>query len=78
MNISLSLLFPVDLAAAVVSLDERILNAIRADVKVSRSQLAAMFGISAETIKYHLKKLVQFGQLKRIGPAKGGEWHVLE
>lgn len=69
---------PVDLAAAVVSLDERILNAIRADVKVSRSQLAEMFGISAETIKYHLKKLVQSGQLKRIGPAKGGEWHVLE
>lgn len=24
------------------------------------------------------KKLVQSGQLKRIGPAKGGEWHVLE
>ena len=25
-----------------------------------------------------LKKLVQSGQLKHIGPAKGGEWHVLK
>jgi ATP-dependent DNA helicase RecG len=29
-------------------------------------------------VKYHLNKLKAAGRIRRVGPAKGGHWEVLE
>ena len=41
-------------------------------------ELAALLGTSESTIDRTIRKLRQAGKLKRIGPAKGGYWEVLE
>ncbi len=41
-------------------------------------ELAARLGTSESTIDRTIRKLRQAGKLKRIGPAKGGHWEVLD
>jgi ATP-dependent DNA helicase RecG len=56
-----------------------ILKIIKANPKVSRIVLAEIIGnISANGIKYHLKKLKESGILERIGSDKGGYWQINE
>jgi len=40
--------------------------------------MADLIGISERKIKENIKKLKEKGLLKRVGPAKGGYWVVLE
>ena len=40
--------------------------------------MALALGIGMGGTKYHLTQLKQTGQLKRIGPNKGGRWEVTE
>lgn len=55
---------------------ERIVDLIGKNPKITRIELAGMLGISSETVKYHLRKLTEQGRIKRVGPARGGKWKV--
>lgn len=46
--------------------------------KETRVQLAALTGLTADGVKYHLNKLLAAGRLRHVGPTKGGHWEVLE
>ena len=41
-------------------------------------ELADACGLSTDSALHHIKKLKQAGQLRRIGPDKGGHWEVLQ
>lgn len=56
---------------------EIILDEIRRNPKVTRVELAALAGVSPDTVKYHLQKLISSGVLRREGSTRYGSW-VLE
>ena len=55
-----------------------IIDLIKKDRFITRESLANVCNISLETIKRDIRKLKQKGILKRIGPAKGGYWDIIE
>lgn len=46
--------------------------------KMAAPELAEIVGISERKIEQNIATLKKIGQLKRIGPAKGGHWEVLK
>jgi len=57
-------------------LEERILNEIRKDNKISRTQVANNLGISLNTIKEYIAKLKKKGALNRAGKTSKGYWQI--
>jgi ATP-dependent DNA helicase RecG len=55
-----------------------IVRAMLANPKVTTTQLAQTLNISATAVEKNLKLLKDQGQIKRVGPAKGGHWVVLK
>jgi len=55
---------------------EKIIHFLQQDGNLSAVQLAEKIGISSRAIEKHLAKLQKTGKLRRIGPDKGGYWHV--
>ena len=59
-------------------IQKRILDYLQQNPRASRSAIAAFINdITEDGIKYHLKALKEKGYIKRIGPDKGGYWHVV-
>ncbi|WP_261598082.1 HTH domain-containing protein [Methanoculleus formosensis] len=48
------------------------------DPTVTIAELARSVGVTDRAIKKQIEKLKQQGRLRRIGPARGGHWEVLE
>ncbi|MFZ5571776.1 MAG: winged helix-turn-helix transcriptional regulator [Thermodesulfobacteriota bacterium] len=46
--------------------------------RISTSELAAHLDMGTTGVEKHLKILRENGCIRRIGPAKGGRWEVLE
>ena len=65
----------VDLSSSPKTRD-RVLELLRQNPRMSASALGAEIGISAKGIHRHLSALKAEGILRRVGPAKGGEWRV--
>jgi len=57
---------------------KKILNNISRNRFVTVKKLSKIVGISERKIKENISKLKQKKLLKRIGPAKGGQWEVVE
>jgi len=57
---------------------QKIITLIRKKSEITRKELAEETGLTEDGIKYHLKKMQEKGILKRVGPAKGGHWEVME
>ena len=45
---------------------------------ISARDLSDIIGISQRKIEENISKLKKKGVLRRIGPAKGGHWEVIE
>ena len=56
----------------------KILELLRADNTISIPELAAKIGISERAVEKQLANLRDTGALRRVGPAKGGKWEVLD
>jgi ATP-dependent DNA helicase RecG len=56
----------------------KILKLLATSPEYSAREIAGIVGISHRKIQENIKKLKDLGVLKRIGPAKGGHWEVLE
>lgn len=57
---------------------EIILDKIRNNPKITREKLAALIGISPDTVKYHLRRLTEQGIIERVGAARSGVWRLKE
>ena len=57
---------------------QQILEFISKNQKISIIELSDKVGIATKNIEVNISKLKQKGLLKRIGPAKGGYWEVVE
>ncbi len=56
---------------------QTIMRAIKANNKVSTSELAQIVGISQRKIKENISKLKEYGFIERIGSPKKGYWKIL-
>ena len=56
--------------------DQKILELIRRNKFITRAELVKETGLSDGGVKKQLKNLQARGDLKRIGPDKGGHWEV--
>lgn len=56
---------------------ERLVQLLREQPQLSAPAIAAALGVGKDGVKYHLKQLKQAGQLRHVGPTKGGRWEVL-
>ncbi len=57
---------------------EKILRALEENPKITILQLTKISGLSRRGVEWNLAKLKKEGKIKRIGPAKGGYWHVVK
>lgn len=56
---------------------DKIIEQLRNNSKITRSELASILGITADGIKYHLQKMVGEGLIVQHGSARGGYWEVV-
>ena len=55
-----------------------ILAAMQRDALITIPELAAEIGVTERSIERNIQKLQEDGRLRRVGPARGGHWEVLE
>ncbi|MEA2055560.1 MAG: hypothetical protein U9O49_01855 [Candidatus Thermoplasmatota archaeon] len=46
--------------------------------KISKKQIEIRGNLSKKSVEYNIAKLKKKGLLKRVGPAKGGHWEIVE
>ncbi len=56
---------------------QKILEAMRDNPEITRMELAALIGITADGVKFAINSLKNAGAIRRVGPDKGGHWEVL-
>lgn len=56
----------------------KILAAVQQNMRITILDLAALIGIAERSVERKIQKLQNEGHLRRIGPAKGGHWEILE
>ena len=58
--------------------EKKIVEQIKRNSKVTADELSEIVDINLRNIRRNLKKLKKKGLLKRIGPAKGGHWELID
>lgn len=56
---------------------ERILELLKINSKITRKELANALNKTPDSIKHHLQQLTKKGIIKHIGSTKTGEWLIL-
>ncbi len=56
---------------------EKIIQALKANPEITMERLAEIIGITSKGIEWQIKRLKEEGFIKRIGPAKGGYWEIV-
>ena len=57
---------------------EKTLSLIKIEPTLSAREIALRLSITPRAVEKQIAKLRKDGRLKRVGPAKGGRWHVTE
>ncbi len=57
---------------------QKILELISRDPNITIREMAAKLGISDRAVKKNIQKLKAQGLLRRVGPARGGHWEVVQ
>lgn len=55
---------------------DKIIEQLRYNPKITRSELASILGITSDGVKYHLQKMTANGIIIRHGSARSGYWEV--
>lgn len=58
--------------------EDQILELMRGDASITTEQLGGILGITKRAVLKQVEKLKGQGRLRRVGPAKGGYWEVIE
>jgi len=61
-----------------VKTGEKVIDLIKNNPKITTAELAEILEITVKGVEWNLAKLKKKGIIKRIGPAKGGYWKVIE
>ena len=61
-----------------ISAEEKILDAIRENPKITQRRLAAVTGLTLRGVEWNMAKLKDEGKIKRLGSDKKGTWHIVE
>ncbi len=61
-----------------VKTEDKILELMRENSLITISEVAKALEITTRAIEKQIAGLQKNGRLKRIGPAKGGRWEVVE
>ena len=56
----------------------KIISLIKENPLITIHELADKIGLTVKGLEWNIKKLKEKGKLKRIGPAKGGYWEIVE
>ncbi|TRO81922.1 winged helix-turn-helix domain-containing protein [Desulfuromonas acetexigens] len=56
----------------------KIVVAIRKNPSITIPELSRFVGVTERSIERNLQKLQENGRIRRVGPAKGGPWVVIE
>lgn len=56
----------------------KVLQIIEENPRISRKALALKLGINESAVQKHIENLKKREAIRRIGPAKGGYWEVVE
>ena len=73
--------YPDDREASVktsVKTSVKIISLLQDNPSLTLSQLAEAIGVTKRSVERNIRKLQEDGQLKRIGPDKGGRWEVVK
>lgn len=65
-----------NLSASLSEDEQRVLNAIRSNPKITQKQLQEVTGITLGTIKRLLPRLQEKEKLERVGNRRSGQWKV--
>ena len=57
--------------------EDKIIAIARKSPSVSIPQIAEILGISTRAVEKQIRQLKQTNRIRRIGPAKGGNWQVV-
>ena len=55
-----------------------IVQSMRNDPKITTTKLAEKLGLSTTAMDKNIQYLKSHGHIRRIGPAKGGHWEILQ
>ena len=58
-------------------MSEKIIRIIKSNPKISATEIAKRLGKSSRTIERKIVELRRDKRLERIGPDRGGYWHVI-
>ena len=61
-----------------VKTTDQIIERMSANVYITTSELAKAFNLTTRAIEKQISSLREKGRLKRVGPARGGYWEVIE
>jgi ATP-dependent DNA helicase RecG len=53
-----------------------IMELIKDNPKITRNELSEKLNITADGVKYNIKKLIDNNLIERIGPDNGGYWDI--
>ena len=56
----------------------KIITEIRKNQYITQKELSQIIGINEKNIRNNIRKLKDFGIIKRVGPDKGGHWEVIK
>ena len=56
----------------------KLLALINENSRITREELSAKTGLTVRGVEWNLAKMKEDGLIRRIGPAKGGHWEVIE
>ena len=56
----------------------KIISLIKENPSITIHELADKIGLTVKGIEWNIRKVKEDGKLKRIGPAKGGYWEIVE
>jgi len=74
----ISTVFPNSAAEGSEKSSEKIIALVRKNPKLSAREIAGKIGISPRAVEKQIAALKEAGRLRRVGPAKGGHWEVIE
>ncbi len=56
---------------------DRVAILIQEGEDLTVAHLSAAIGVNKRTIERNLKRLQEQGRIRRVGPAKGGHWEIV-
>jgi ATP-dependent DNA helicase RecG len=68
---------PIAASTTPITPRHQIMSLISENPDISQQELADTVGLTRDGIRYHLNKMKRAGEIRHVGPARGGRWEVV-